>query len=323
MLRQRACSARTTRRVSLLPNNRHHASMRNTRLLLCVAVLTTVLHPPAVQAQVLPACPANSDDDKLSPYVPSYSRHGQSDRFRVELVVGTATDISNVTLTITPTNTPPTTVPVVLDENGNAELVLVAPTQGQSYRAVYEWDQDVGTQAGCHASDGFEVPLIPTIGRAGDPERPRFAGSFRVRYRNADTRGRKDRSIWRITPSCAYFACSANLRSTGGLRGVLTLLSNGSYRITKKGRSPEDCVVTTSTVNRLTGEMLSRRTRVIKNAFRYTSTFTLNVVADSTMRVVRFTGSNKFVTAPTAAARAKGCTKSFTTYDRLGGVRFP
>jgi len=297
--------------------------MPDARLLLCIALLAALLHPAAAHAQGLPLCPANDDDDKLDTFVPSYSRYGQTDRFRVELVGGTATDISNVTLTITPKSAPPTTVPVVLDGSGNAELVLVAPTQGQSYRAVYEWDQDAGTQAGCHGSDAYEVPLIPTTGKAGNPERPRFAGSFRVRFRNPDVRGREERSTWRMTPSCAYFACSARLRSTGGLRGVLRLLSDGRYRLTEKGRSSEGCRVTTRTVNTVTGEVLNRRERVIRNAFRYTNTYTLSVVADSTKRVVRFRGTQRFVMTPTAAARGRGCTKSFTTHDRVTGVRVP
>jgi hypothetical protein len=145
----------------------------------------------------------------------------------------------------------------VIDPDGKGKLILTAPKRGRSFGLVFNWDQDVGKQAGCHGRDVLSIPLIHRGERIGDPFAYRLSGSYRARY----TR-RQGRARWKLMPTCDYFACDSKLTSSG-LKGRFRYRGkDGSYvlRHTDRRRRYGECRIT----NPLTGATQTYRRAYVR-----------------------------------------------------------
>jgi hypothetical protein len=252
---------------------------------LALATLWLMVLVPSVNAQTLLACP--DETDALVTYPPDYIREGQS---WVTTVETSGRSVANAVLHV---ETAPT--PIVLDNNGDGKLVM-PPVASADREAVlvYEWDQDLGTQAACHGTDEYTVPIARAADTVGKASTGRLEGSYRARY----TRG-EGTATWRLSPTCDLLACNSRLRSSGGLRGTVKLRTNGTYSFTDDLGGIGECVVR----NNLTGEVRTHRPAYVRHrliVFRETDesgSIASTVIGDVTDTY-----------RPTRTARADGCT---------------
>lgn len=286
--------------------------------LLVVAALVLAVGLDAAQAQTsAPNCPA----DELALQVESagYARHGEG--VAVTMVTPGSEAFSNVTGTMDSDEGSATTPLTVDPTSVETTAILTAPSHGTGFVLTVQWDQDAGTQRACHGTTVLTVPLVPPTATVGRPSVPRLQGRYRVSYRPINYSERSKPSVWRLTPNCEFFACSTQVRSTGGLRGRFRLRGR-AYRLTAhQGRTNDSCTVTRITRDALTGEVLSRRTRTIPNAFKQRRTVRLRVTREADGLIVAFSGETTAHAIPTPAARRRGCRRTFRYKDRIVGRR--
>lgn len=291
-----------------------------TRLPVLLAALALLLLPSAASAQLV-ACP--DEEDQFNTKVPAFSRIGGSDTFRVinRDDYEEVSDVENFSLTIAAEDGSATTVPVELGPYGNAKLILAVPAAGEAYTATFHWDQGVGSQAACHGSDEWTVPLAPPDATTGDPSQPRLSGTYLVRYKAVNYKGGDDKATWTIKGLCDVFACSGKLTSTSGARGLLRLQGDGSYEYFKRYRKATGwCSVVITRTNRFTGQVLSRRTVTIRPAYRLTRSFLLKVESDEEGRVVSFRGRSETHYGRTPRAKRMECRRQKTYVDTVTGT---
>jgi hypothetical protein len=277
--------------------------------------LSAVAHGQA--APPVPACP--NSEDKLTTYTPGYGKPSQSGVYGLELANESgAEQITNATVTLIP-GTGPASPTVVTIQGDETKVILAAPASGDHFGVQFDWDQDVGTAAACHGRDVFGLPLLPTRAKVGDPFAARLEGTYRMRSTPVNYSAKVARSKWTIRPRCDYFACSARLRSNRGLRGTLRVRDNGSYRLTGRYRDPSSCVVTVTTTDSVTGEVLTRRSRTIRHAYRGSTRLSLRVRKVKDGRALIISGSHTDTATPTARARSKGCKKASVYRQHVTG----
>jgi hypothetical protein len=78
-------------------------------------------------------------------------------------------------------------------------------------------------------------------------------------------------------------------------------------------------MITTTTQNSFTGEIVSQRTKTIQNAFRVRTIVKLTVTRATDGRVTGFSGTSSTYEEPTSRARSQGCRKTFRYTDRMTG----
>jgi hypothetical protein len=259
-------------------------------------------------------CP--SEIEAVSTFVPAYGRVGTGLALRLE--AEDFTTISNVNVTIG-NEAGVTATPVTL-RGDSTQVVLPPPATGSAFNVTFAWDQDAGTQEACHGSNSYRLPLVPEGASAGKPTSARLHGHFEMRFVPTNYEGRVNRVRWTLRPRCEYFACTTDMRSSSGFRGVLKLRSRNTYRLDKKlGRSQEGCTVTRVTRSAITGEVISSSTTTIPRAWRMRVQHTLHVTRQKQGRAISVAGTSISYFEPTPVARQKGCTKTYRDIDSVTG----
>lgn len=278
--------------------------------LLAAGILASALTGSAqAEAQGTPICPKELDTLDLS--TEGYARHGQGFAATVSNFGGA--DVSNVALGTTAENASPVIRPVDMS-GGQAVVVLAAPSTGNQFFLSLEWDQDAGKQSACHGRIVQALPLVPVDASVGHPGAPRVVGRYRLYYRSLRTT--RITFVWSIRPRCDYFGCTSDIRVSGGGGGLLRLIDSeaGTYATSwRGGNTRENCIVTTT--NRFTGQVLRRRT--IRNAWQASYRVEVTVRRTENGSAEVLSGTWKATNKPTAAARRRGCNRTYRYRDAV------
>ena len=129
------------------------------------------------------------------------------------------------------------------------------------------------------------------------PSEPRLEGAYDVRYKRKSI----GESVWRIKPRCRTGACSAYLKSSHKLRGVLRYHRRAEAYTFRTRTTREDCV------NLQTGEVIA------PDAYATRRTYVIDRFRGGGERV-RFARGVAFDYAEaTANAQARGCRAEYST----------
>jgi hypothetical protein len=286
-------------------------------LLMCVAVgATTAAAFAQGPAPAPPACP--DGEDKLTTFTQGYGKPAQSMVLRVQ---ANSDEISNATVTVTAQDGTATTTAFEPDYYvDQIKVIVVAPASGSSFTVAFAWDQDAGSAAACHGTDIYTLPLLPVDAVVGTPTAKRLQGRWRMRYRPISYKGKRDKSTWTLTPKCDYFGCDTRMRSTGHLRGVVKLRPDDSYRFEVTDHAAGSCTVTKTAQSLITGQIISRRTTTIRNAWRPRTRINLRVKAQQDGRALTVTGLYWVHGIPTSRALNAGC-RAYNSYEHVDGQR--
>jgi len=278
--------------------------MRLARLL-ALAALPLALPATASAQAPLPLCP--NDVDVFATTAPGFVRVGQ-----VSMAVTLSRDTdrrpsTNISVSVDGVTTSISSTEPVIDA-----VVAVAPSD-DAVRVVFDWDQDLGTPAACHGRDVHDVPVIADDARAGRPGVGRLSGRYRVRYERLGPTGTLRPSRWTLAPQCDVFGCSARLKSTGGARGLVRLLDDGSYRFQEYAGLSGRCEV----YSQITGDVYT-----IKPSYSVSHRASIRVLETRHGVATRFRGKFSYIYRPTPrASEISGCDTVSTAEYRIRGTR--
>jgi len=271
-------------------------------------IAIAAMAPSSGHAQGVPGCP--SENETLEATTVGYGREGQG--LAVDVLDSDGAALSNVTLTVSARDGSPPRVQQVEMSSAETQVIVPAPSAGEEFTLALDWDQDAGTPRACHGHTATNLPLVPADARVGDPGAARLSGRYRITFRPIDYSGARFSALWRITPLCDFFACSARLRSTLGLRGKVRYIGGQTdYAVEGRYQGYRDCV------------SADERRVVAENGYRQTYRVTLRVVRTRSGRATTLVGRRKWTYTRTAAARRRGCRNEAPDYDavRLQAIR--
>jgi hypothetical protein len=267
------------------------------------------------RVRLLPVCP---DAAKiLRGTTPNYARVGQG--MPVKVAVGRPQRITEPAVTVSGRDYG-VSQPIIL-AGALTRLILRVPDKAETLALTIRWTQDAGTQEACTGSEVHMIPLVGAHASVGDPTQPRLAGRFAVVEHPYNLRGKTTTYSWKMTPLCDYFACTTALESSGGLHISLKPGLNAKYHgVTKSSLANDDCTVVDTRISTITGQVISRSTKIIHHAWRETDNVDLkNLKVNSAGTVPQFGGSLTQHFKPTAQALSQHCTKSFRFVYTLSG----
>lgn len=218
---------------ALAANDQLHPR-RYTRVASVVAASVTsvslaVMAAVPAWSQSPPPCPVA--DEGVFTFPPDYVRQGGAIAFTIQRRRGHG--IAAVTVTYSSADGQTTEV-LEFGDQDRVRAIRPVPEGRRAIRLHFEWAQDEGTPAHCLGVDDYpDIPVIAANARAGDPAVPRLSGRWAIRY---SRRGTVERARWTLTPRCDVFGCRTGLRSSGGFRGSLEVVSRRQYRFETRER---------------------------------------------------------------------------------------
>lgn len=250
-------------------------------------LVLSVARAPVAAAQAPIECP--DAEDAVSTFPPDFIREEASWVASAEVTFRTR--IQNLVMSV---DGEPTAL--TFDESGEARIIMPPVPPGKhEVVIIFEWDQDLGTQAACHGIDDYLVPYAEVSDTVGKTTTNRLEGTYRAAY----TRG-EGSATWRLSPSCDLLACSTRLRSNAGLRGTLKLRADGTYSFSANTKPLGNCTLRNVT----TGAIV----RTIQRAYIGHRLIVLRQGSETGEVAERMVGDITDTYRPTGRARRAGCT---------------
>jgi hypothetical protein len=188
------------------------------RALVCFAILIGSLVVAAGQAAAqapLPACTAADQlGDASDPHQQPVGLAGSLYTF--SLAFTAPQRVTNVTMTYTGA-TGVAVSSVAQPTAAQMKLGIALPADKEMGRLTFGWDQDAGTPLACHAGDTLPFWVLDADTVPGDSAVPSLSGTYKIRIRPRNYRGRTVTSKLRVRPKCDIFACDVALGGGGEL----------------------------------------------------------------------------------------------------------
>jgi hypothetical protein len=103
----------------------------------------------------------------------------------------------------------------------HTKMGVAVPGTAQLGKLTAQWDQAVGTQLACHATQTLPFWVLKPGTTAGNPHHPTLSGTFKVTYTPRNFHGRATRYTERYKPKCDIFACDVASWQSGRPAGTM------------------------------------------------------------------------------------------------------